>query len=201
MLPRKLLLFALLCSAPTRAETPPEMALESGSDDIRAAAQFLSLYRNEMDCENVGYIQTGEADEHFAPIFRSSDTDSSKTLSKKELMSNPFATQQSLLGISYLKMDQDKNGLVTADELRIYLNHAVTVVDSDSDGDVYPIEYEHALKTGKVLQQAASSAKPKKQQKPDFVPPWIRHVKALNHMKASKPQTKESAQVSTAQPE
>ncbi|MCG8316012.1 MAG: hypothetical protein MI976_22600 [Pseudomonadales bacterium] len=197
MLPRKLLLSALLCSVSAAAEKPPQAQTDQGSDRVRAAAQFLSLYRNEMDCENVGYIQTGEADEHFAPIFRSSDTDGSKSLSKNELMNNPFAPDRLLLGLSFVEMDFNKDDAVTADELRIYLNSAVTIVDSDADGDVYPVEYEHAMKTGRLLQKPVANRNSKEQSEPDFVPPWIRHVKALNHMKSKGEQASKTPQTAT----
>ena len=179
MSPHKLLIVALICSAPAGAETPPE----TGSDEIRAAAQFLSLYRNELDCENVGYIQTGEADEHFAPIFLSNDIDSSRSLSRTELLNNPFVKNRSLLGVSFSKMDQDADGTATPDELRNYLNNAVANVDGNADGDVYPVEYEHALKTGKVLKTAVPSGNRNKKQT-DFIPPWVRHLKAIKHLTA-----------------
>ncbi|ODB85106.1 hypothetical protein A3194_15255 [Candidatus Thiodiazotropha endoloripes] len=182
MVPYKLLILALVCSAPATAET----SSEKGSDEIRAAAQFLSLYRTELDCENVGYIQTGEADEHFAPIFLSSDIDSSRSLSRKELQNNPYAPNRSLLGVSFSKMDRNADGSATPDELRQYLNNSVSLIDSNADGDVYPVEYEHALKTGRVLKGAVTPAPPKKK-KADFIPPWVRHLKAINHRIAKSP--------------
>lgn len=196
MLPRKLLTIALICTAPAVADTVPGSAPEKGSDEIRAAAHFLSLYRNHLDCENLGYIQTGEADEHFAPIFLSNDTDRSKRLSLTELQSNSSPIDRDLIGVGFAKMDRDKDGWATADELRIYLNNAVTLIDSNADGDVYPAEYEYAMKTGTVLKAEMASSISKKQKSLDFVPPWVRHDKAINRIKSSKDvQTADSSKV------
>jgi hypothetical protein len=104
------------------------------------------------------------------------------------LLNNPYAQNRSLLGISFSKMDQNADDAATPDELRNYLNNAVANVDSNGDGDVYPIEYEHALKTGKVLETAVPSANRKKK-KADFVPPWVRHLKAIKHLTAKSAKT------------
>lgn len=184
---RKLLLIGLIVPASAFADSEPQpVHKKNGSDEIRAAASFLNLYRHALDCENVGYIQTGEADEHFAPIFLATDIDGSKSLSLKELQNYSLAKNRDLMQVSFTKMDKNGNGSATAEELRIYLNTAVATVDSDNDGDVFPIEYQHALNTGTLLSTPVPSSKRTKAKQPDFVPPWIRHAQAVNHKKAAK---------------
>ena len=189
MFSRKLLIVALVCSAPSGAETLPESAPENGSNEIRAAAQFLSQYRNQLDCENLGHIQTGEADEHSGSIFLSLDIDSSRSISRSELMNIPFVKNRSLLAVAFSKMDQNGDGKLTEDELRIYLNDAVTIIDGNNDGYVYPIEIEHALNTGTIIKSAVASTNRKKNKQSDFVPPWSRHKHAVDKVQTAEPST------------
>ncbi|BFM08738.1 hypothetical protein [Halioxenophilus aromaticivorans] len=142
----------------------------------KAAAQFLGLYFNELDCENVGFIQTGEADDHFAPIFLASDTDSSRSLSRQEIVNNPFAKDKALLDITFSEMDANGDGKASPDELRDYLNAGLKRIDSDNNGDVYPNEVAAARTTGKRLSTEAANAKTKAKQ--SRLPPWERHAKA-----------------------
>jgi len=180
MFTRKLLLVALACATSAAAENPPETV----SDEIRSAALMLSLYSNELDCEKGGFIQTGEPQEHFAPIFMTLDIDKSKLLSRSELVNMPHVKYKSLLGVTFSRMDKNGDGAVTPEELQYYLDDAIARIDGNGDGDVYPAEYEHALTTGTVLKTVAAPTSHKKKQ-PDFVPPWVRHAKAINHMKAN----------------
>jgi hypothetical protein len=147
-----------------------------GNQVLQAAAQFLSLYFNELDCENVGYIQTGEADDHFAPIFLSSDTDSSRTLSRSEVVNNPFAKNKQLLALSFQQMDMDHSGAVSPDELRDYLSHSVQQVDSDRNGDVYPAELKYARQHGEKKPKGQSAKVVTNRR--ETLPPWERHAKA-----------------------
>jgi len=183
MLPRKLLIFTLLCSAPAGAGTPSESVPKNGSDEIRAAGLMLSLYRNELDCEKVGFLQTGEPQEHLAPIFMSLDIDQSKRLSRSELVNMPYVKNKSLLGVAFSRMDRDSDGSVTPEELQYFLDDAIASVDSNGDGDVYPVEYEHALNTGTLLKTDTSITHSKTKQA-YTIPPWERHQKAIKQQTA-----------------
>lgn len=149
-------------------------------EKVKAAAQLLTLYQNELDCENVGYIQTGEADEHFAPIFLASDADRSRSLSREEFLNNPYAPSQSLLDVSFVEMDKNSDEVVSPDELRLYLSGAVKKVDGDNNGDIYPDELAHALKTGRVLTGEASALAKVRSAKQDSSAPWLRFQKATD---------------------
>ena len=176
--------FAEESSSPVKVDAKPTVEADAKSaqaDRIRASAQFLSLYFNELDCENVGYIQTGEADDHFAPIFLSSDVDSSRTLTRTEVINNPFAKNKALLEISFEQMDSNGNGSASPDELRDYLSLSVRQVDSDRNGDIYPEELDYALGHGAVQkhqQQKNSESKKAVDNKEKSLPPWERYAKA-----------------------
>jgi hypothetical protein len=154
------------------------------ADQLRAAAQFVSLYRNELDCENVGYVQTGEADEHFAPIFHSYDHDQSRSISLRELLSDPYIRDKKLLAVTFSNMDRNADGSASAKELLNYLNTSVKQLDGDGDGDVYPDEFEHARKTGTVLKKSSRISKAPRTE-PSFITPQVKKIRDMLSRSAS----------------
>ena len=110
----------------------------------RAAAQFVTPFTNELDCENVGYVQSAEVDEHFFPIFNGYDVDRSRSVSREELLADPYIKDKGLLSLSFDMMDGNKDGEVAPWEFAAYLKQAIDMLDTDQNGDVYPAEMKSA---------------------------------------------------------
>ncbi|TGD70939.1 EF-hand domain-containing protein [Mangrovimicrobium sediminis] len=130
-----------LLGACTTATTP-----ETGdTPEHSAAAQFVSPFFVELDCEHVGYIQTGEADEHIGPIFRRFDIDGSRNISRQEWLAYRWMENKQWMALSFDTADSDDDALVSVAEFRTYLIWAIGSLDSDSDGEVHPEDLQRYL--------------------------------------------------------
>lgn len=129
---------------------------------IKAASHFVSPFVNELDCENVGYAQIGEVDEHFFPIFNVLDHDRSQLISKQEMVGDPHIRNKALQAISFEEMDSNGDGNVNPYELRSYLIKALKLLDGNGDDDVFPDEFTHAYEKGEVLTPVAKVQSPEK---------------------------------------
>lgn len=135
-----LIIPALVLSGGLEAESPAPVATpdEGISLERAAAAQFLKPYFNELDCEDLGYVQSGEVDEHLAGVFSSLDRDQSRAVSLKEWQNYPYLKNKPLNEIAFTIADADGNGQVDYRELGDYLVEAIRSLDSDHDDEVYP---------------------------------------------------------------
>ena len=122
--------------------------------ELRAAAQFISSFANELDCENVGHIESGEVDEHLPPIFLRFDVDRSRAITRKELLSEPYLKDKTLLSVSYSLMDTDGSGSVEFQELGNYMIEAIELLDEDNNGELHPHEIQNASKAESTQAQS-----------------------------------------------
>lgn len=129
----------------------PPVSTPSQGDVTKAASHFVHPFLNELDCENVGYVQVGEVDEHFFPIFNVYDIDKSKSLSRKEVLGDRYIKNHALQAVSFDLMDANKDEKITPQEMRVYLVDALKLLDGDGDDDVFPAEFEYAYSKGEIL--------------------------------------------------
>ncbi|MBX2857251.1 MAG: hypothetical protein KTR17_01205 [Cellvibrionaceae bacterium] len=142
------IVFITPCLATEKAE-PLRSALQ-----VKAASHFTQPFAGELDCENVGYAQIGEVEEHYFPIFKIYDHDNSQRISRKEWLGDPYIKDKALHKLSFSIMDKNNDGSATPGEMRIYLIDSLKLLDGDGDDDVFPDEFQHAYQTGTVLKNS-----------------------------------------------
>ena len=110
-----------------------------------AHAQMVRPFFDELDCENLGFVQPGEVEEHIGPIFLSFDANGSRDIDLSEWQRYPYMLHKSLMKLSFSVADRNGNKVVSFREFTEYLSLAVTTLDADHDGEVSPAELEALL--------------------------------------------------------
>lgn len=137
-------LSAVLCAS--RAHVAHADTLTQATARVKAAsAQFVKPFFSELDCENVGYVQPDEVDEHAGTIFLGFDVNRSQSLDPREWNSYPFMSDKPLLALSFKQADTDGSGQLSFQEFTSYLKAAVRDMDRDGDGEIYPADLETYL--------------------------------------------------------
>lgn len=114
----------------------------------QAHAQMVEPFFDELDCENLGYVQRGEVEEHIGPIFISFDADGSRDIDPLEWGSFPYMRDKPLLQLSFSVADRDRNNIVSFREFTDYLSLAVAALDADGNGELSPAELQALLPPG-----------------------------------------------------
>ncbi|MEM1188127.1 MAG: hypothetical protein AAGI72_06360 [Pseudomonadota bacterium] len=112
---------------------------------MAAYAQVINPFFVDLDCENLGYVQPGEVDEHVGPIFMGFDLDGSSGIDPAEWRSHPGMRDQPLLAISFSVADVDGDGRVNYLELLEYMKTAINALDDNGDGELSPSELDAFL--------------------------------------------------------
>jgi hypothetical protein len=121
---------------------------QAPATELAAHAQMVSPFFNELDCENLGYVQPGEVDEHVGPIFLSFDTNRSRDIDATEWRTYPYMPDKPLMALSFRVADRDGDKVVSIREFTDYMRQAVSALDGDGDGEVSPAELEALLPPG-----------------------------------------------------
>ena len=136
---------AVLPAGTAFADDPFPVSTEA---ELAAHAQIVRPFFNELDCENLGYVQPGEVDEHVGPIFISFDVNRSRDIDSSEWRSYPYMRDKPLMALSFRVADRDGDNVVSIREFTDYMRQAVAALDSDGDGEVSPAEMDALLPAG-----------------------------------------------------
>ncbi|MEO1079211.1 MAG: EF-hand domain-containing protein [Pseudomonadota bacterium] len=133
-------------SLSVQARAPQQVtAADETNETMAAHAQVINPFFVDLDCENLGYVQPGEVDEHLGPIFMGLDLDGSSEIDPAEWRSHPAMRDQPLLAISFSVADVDHDGGVNYLELLEYLKTAINALDDNGDGELSPMELDAFL--------------------------------------------------------
>ena len=130
------------CSSVQPADS--SAANDSGFGEQKAAVRFLQPLFSTLDCEQVGEIEAGEVDEHFAQIYFFSDRDQSRSLSEAEYLRSIAHSDPQKDSFIFTLMDTNKDTLVTPMEFRMYTFKAIKLADTDGSGSVSEQEADQA---------------------------------------------------------
>jgi len=142
-LPQIVTVAATLTAGHALAEAP--VSVSSKIREQAAHAQMVEPFFDELDCENLGYVQPGEVEEHIGPIFISFDADRSQNIDALEWRHFPYIRDKALMQLSFSVADRDGNNSVSFREFTEYLSLAVASLDSDGNGELSPAELDALL--------------------------------------------------------
>ena len=104
-------------------------------DERTVALQFIQPIFDILDCENVGIVQFGEADEHMQQLFFSMDSDRSRTVSLDEF-NHASPQAQAVKVILFQQIDSDGDNVLSGMEYRTYIDKAIRLIDTNRDSEV-----------------------------------------------------------------
>ena len=125
--------------------TPSEQGIAAGSIDQAEpqrgftpenAAAILRPIFAVLDCEQQGFVQQPEIDEHFSQLLSRVDRDRSRIISRDEYARASQQVTDATLQWRYNQIDRDGNGKVSAKEYRDHLYAMHELADLNRDGEV-----------------------------------------------------------------
>lgn len=119
---------------------PPPAPVEASlrvPQTLPTAEVLLGPFFGTLDCDQQGYIDGGQVDEHFSQLFAPYDLDRSRTLTRNEYLAisppGPLRERREQL---FAAGDRDGDGLSSANEYRRHLHEALQTADGDRNGEV-----------------------------------------------------------------